>query len=225
MACCSGFEMTAHWYFRRIRKLLSDLSQSAVRALPGNRRIINAFMTSSRLMFIEDLLSGLDNIEDPDGVAWDSNMPFSQYRDYLTDIENRMETTLRELEYFIEDEDTLRLVVGSGRPEKVRYILAPFVSSAALMVISSFFPCCSSFYDGVMTSSLERGPRYLMNESSTSSCSRFQSFNIELLVVLPCSKVRSHHSRELPIIRPSAHTSHEASCAEDTEDPHRREIA
>ncbi|KAI0746179.1 hypothetical protein C8Q76DRAFT_592373, partial [Earliella scabrosa] len=107
-------------YFRRIRKLLSDLSQSAVRALPGNRRIINAFMTSSRLMFIEDFLSGLDNIEDWDGVAWDSNMPFSQYRDYLTDIENRMETTLRELEYFIEDEDTLRLVVGSGRPEKVR---------------------------------------------------------------------------------------------------------
>ncbi|KAI0779272.1 hypothetical protein C8Q74DRAFT_1367187 [Fomes fomentarius] len=113
-----GFEMSQEWYFRRIRKSVSNICAATRVALPANRRILNEFIDSFEMQFVEDLLSGLRGFEQWDYTDWDSDVTFLKFKDYILDNETRMEKTLKRLKYYIDDTNTLTLVVGAGRPEK-----------------------------------------------------------------------------------------------------------
>ncbi|KAI0779237.1 hypothetical protein C8Q74DRAFT_1173517, partial [Fomes fomentarius] len=114
-----GHEMTVHWYFRRIRGLISKLSQASAGVLPTNRKSVGDFLGSWPLHFVENLLSGLDNLEDWDNFAWSHSHVFSKFHVYVQDYGKNMDITLQDFEYHIEDEGTLKYVVGIDRPERV----------------------------------------------------------------------------------------------------------
>lgn len=111
--------MSQEWYLRRIRKLVSYICAATRVALSSNRRILNEFIDSFEMQFAEDLLSGLRGFEQWDYTDWDSDVTFLNFKGYILDNETRMERTLKRFKYYIDDTNTLTLVAGAGRPEKV----------------------------------------------------------------------------------------------------------
>ena len=115
-----GFEMTVQWYFRRIRKLYSNIAYLSNAALPANTKPIIWFLTSWQMRWTEDILSGLRDIEEWDNVDWANDSVFLVFRSYVVENETRIERQLRKLKYYLDDANTLTIVAGEGRPEKVR---------------------------------------------------------------------------------------------------------
>ncbi|RPD69593.1 hypothetical protein L226DRAFT_446030, partial [Lentinus tigrinus ALCF2SS1-7] len=114
-----GFEMTVQWYFRRIRKVISEITQATVEALPANRKIIGDFISSWTVRWIEDFLSGLRDVEQWDSTDWESDVMFLKFKDYVVENERKLEHNLRGVKYYLDETNTLSIVAGSGRPEKV----------------------------------------------------------------------------------------------------------
>lgn len=119
-----GFEMTVQWYFRRIRKTIANIAHTMVDALPANRKIISDFVSSREVFMVEDCLSGLRDIYQWEYVDWDSNVLFLKFKDYVVENEQRMERNLQSFQYCIDEANTLNIVAGNERPEKVSMFCA-----------------------------------------------------------------------------------------------------
>ncbi|KAI0699900.1 hypothetical protein C8T65DRAFT_296564 [Cerioporus squamosus] len=113
-----GFEMTVQWYFRRIRKVIADIVRATFEALPANRKIISDFITSWQVRCVEDILSGLRDVEQWDSTDWESDVMFLKFKDYVVEHEQKIEHNLRGVKYVIDEANTLKIVAGDGRPEK-----------------------------------------------------------------------------------------------------------
>ncbi|KAF9076960.1 hypothetical protein BDP27DRAFT_1397990 [Rhodocollybia butyracea] len=113
-----GFEMQSHWYFRRIRNLLSIIQATSVEILPENRKTISLFFRCRPMRFVEDLLAGLRHTDKFEDIDWEEDIVFSKFRDYISSNETNMKSKLRELEYNIGDKTALQAVTGQGRLEK-----------------------------------------------------------------------------------------------------------
>ena len=111
--------MSVQWYFRRIRKVIADIVGATFEALPANRKIISEFITSWHVRWVEDFLSGLRDIDQWDNTDWVSDVMFLKFKDYVIENEQKMERGLRGVKYVIDEANTLRIVAGDGRPEKV----------------------------------------------------------------------------------------------------------
>ena len=111
--------MTNQWYFRRIRRLFSDIQGAASRILPTNRLAVSEFVHGWSLSFVEDIMSGLRDVEEFDEVDWEYDILFARFKDYVLEEEAKLEKTLGTVNYFLDDENTLALVAGHDRPEKV----------------------------------------------------------------------------------------------------------
>lgn len=112
--------MAAQWYFRRIRAVISDIALSMYASLPANRKALSRFVKSEEVMFVENLLSGLRDVSEWDSTAFDTDASFAKFKDYILECEERMERNLRSVAYNIDDENTLAIVAGLRRIEKVR---------------------------------------------------------------------------------------------------------
>ncbi|RDX50314.1 hypothetical protein OH76DRAFT_469327 [Lentinus brumalis] len=113
-----GFEMTVQWYFRRIRKVIADINGAASKALSANRRIIADFIASWQVRWVEKFLSGLRDVEQWDDMDWNSQVMFLKFKDYVIQNEQKIDHNLRGVNYFLDAANTLKIVVGDGRPEK-----------------------------------------------------------------------------------------------------------
>jgi hypothetical protein len=111
--------MTVQWYFRRIRKLLLNITNASYLILPSNRKAMHAFAQSWQVQFIEWILCGLTNVDMWDNTSWDSDTMFLRFKDYVIDSEQEIQKRLRGVNYYIDDANTLNLTAGAGRPEKV----------------------------------------------------------------------------------------------------------
>ncbi|KAF9530406.1 hypothetical protein CPB83DRAFT_179823 [Crepidotus variabilis] len=112
-----GFELTTHWYYHRIRQLLALLSESSKGILPANRRVVTGFLKCWPLNALQILLSGLRYPGRWSGVdLGDSH--FLKFKGWVVASEGRMEETLRRLVYNFDQDNTLEIVTGGGRPEK-----------------------------------------------------------------------------------------------------------
>ncbi|KAI0699895.1 hypothetical protein C8T65DRAFT_580789, partial [Cerioporus squamosus] len=118
------FEVTVQWYFRRIRKVIADIAQAAVEALPANRKIIAEFISSWQVRWVEDFLSGLRDVTNWDSTDWENDGMFLKFKDYVVENEQKMERNLRGVKYAIDQANTLSIVAEDGRPEKVRVSLS-----------------------------------------------------------------------------------------------------
>lgn len=114
-----GFEMTTQWYYRRIHRLLSLLSDSSKDVLPANRKVVSQFMYSWSIRATQDLLAGCRNVSYWDGVDWAHDSIFLKFKPWVLENERRMNTFLRRLVYNIDQDNTLNIVTGGGRPETV----------------------------------------------------------------------------------------------------------
>ncbi|RPD69596.1 hypothetical protein L226DRAFT_575426 [Lentinus tigrinus ALCF2SS1-7] len=113
-----GFEMTVQWYFRRIRKVIAGLVVATKEAHPANRSIIAEFITSDYIHWVEAILSGLHDIDEWDHTDWESDVMFLKFKDYVVEIERKIEHNLRGVKYYLDEANTLSTVSGGGRPEK-----------------------------------------------------------------------------------------------------------
>ena len=114
-----GFEMSVQWYFRRIRKLLAMITHAAKAARPENRALVANFVASWELRVLEDLLSGLKHVDDWDGRDWENDAIFGRFRDYVLKEEMKLDRGLQSIKYYIDETNTLVIIAGGGRPEKV----------------------------------------------------------------------------------------------------------
>ena len=114
-----GFEMTMQWYFRRIRKIFAEIYHSSNAALPSNFKLISEFTGCWQMRWVEDVLSGLRDVDEWDDFDWEDDNVFLKFKDYVVENEGRMERSLRGVNYYLDAANTLTVVAGEGRPEKV----------------------------------------------------------------------------------------------------------
>lgn len=111
--------MTVQWYFRRIRRTIALMYRGLDGTLLANRQLISDFVSSRQVWWVEDFLSGLGSVSAFDSTDWDSDVTFLKFKDYVVDNEQKIERKLRDIGYYIDEANTLTLVAGNGRPEKV----------------------------------------------------------------------------------------------------------
>jgi hypothetical protein len=112
--------MGAQWYYRRMVNLLSYISDASHVVLPVNGKVVGSFLTSYEVAFIQNVLAGLQGVEQWDGADWERNTYFLKFKDYIVDVETKMDKILRTLTYYIDAENALNLVTGGIRVERVR---------------------------------------------------------------------------------------------------------
>lgn len=110
--------MTVRWYHRRILRILSMISITSIEVLPANRKVVNDFLGSWELREIKYILAGLQDSDNDGDDDWDSAL-FDRFRAHVLEEEARMKQVLELVFYNIDDENTLRLVCGPDRLEKV----------------------------------------------------------------------------------------------------------
>jgi hypothetical protein len=128
-----GAELTASWYHRLIIYDLHVLDAVAREVLPANRHTCGSFIASDAINFIDDILSSLNLNTTYDDVDWEHDFIFGQFKQYVFSEKRRMGKILADFRYNIDQENTLTLVTGSGRPETVN-IVPPSISQS----LSSF---------------------------------------------------------------------------------------
>jgi hypothetical protein len=70
--------------------------------------------------FVENLLSGLRGIYEYENIQWADHPVFSRFKDYAIEKEARTEKLLHKLNYNLDASNSLAIVIGKGREEKVR---------------------------------------------------------------------------------------------------------
>lgn len=115
----AGFEMTSQWYFRRIRKLFSEVPRAAHEVHPDNRKMIGDFISSWHVIFMEDTLSGLRNVDEWEDTDWETDAIFMKFKSYALKNEGRLDVRLRDRKYDIDDTVTFAIIAGDGRLESV----------------------------------------------------------------------------------------------------------
>lgn len=81
--------------------------------------VVNQFVTCIPLGYIDSLLAGLRNPSRHHAVDWDCNPQFVKFKDSIVQQEDEIEAILCSVTYNLDDENTLTLVTGGDRPEKV----------------------------------------------------------------------------------------------------------
>jgi hypothetical protein len=146
-------ELANNWYYRLILQDLSNLDEVASKVLPANRQVVNRFISSWMLDGVDDIMCGVQDTDAYDGLDWDHHFLFGQFKEYIFEKERRMAKVLDKLKYSIDQENTLALVTGGGRPETVSvgedcgivsrtYILSVY-STVASSLSTSCRSCCS----------------------------------------------------------------------------------
>ncbi|KAM5536716.1 hypothetical protein V8D89_009643 [Ganoderma adspersum] len=130
-----GFEITVQWYFRRIRKVFAEIHGFGNAAMPSNLQAISRFFSSWSVHFVEDMLSGLRDIEEWEFVDWDRHHVFLRFKEYVVNTEKQMEERLRTFRYCLDDANTLTIVAGESTPEKYVLPLVFLLMRRALWIV------------------------------------------------------------------------------------------
>ncbi|KAI0665852.1 hypothetical protein C8Q78DRAFT_1083428 [Trametes maxima] len=131
-----GFEMTLHWYLRRIRALFAIIESASHAVLPANRSNVGDLLSSPQMCFVENLLSGLHRGDGQSVADWDWDTTFSKFKDYIVGEEDRLAKRLRSVKYVVDETNTLTvLVTGCGRPEKYALPMVLLLLRRSLFII------------------------------------------------------------------------------------------
>ena len=134
-----GFPLSLHHYYDRIRVLLSNLEDASGRVLSANGSLFDRFMGCVELRQVEAILGGVRSAQDTD--LWDQDL-FKRFEDYVAFEYEETKDMLDRLQYYLDAPNTVAMVLGMGRPEKVGLICTtPFVPPIVLICLA-----CSVFY-------------------------------------------------------------------------------
>lgn len=134
--------MGVRWYHRRIIRILSMISTTSIEVLPANREMASDFVRSGWLCEIKYILAGLQDYDEDGEDDWDSAL-FDRFRDHVLGEETRMKQVLELLSYNVDDENTLRLVCGPDRLEKVT--VHSLVNAGTFLTVGKISISCLSF--------------------------------------------------------------------------------
>ncbi len=127
--------MTLIHYYTEIRTLLQKMHTAAELTLPANQVFIDSFLGAFPFCLLDDLLSGFQEQISYHGT-WDwSN--WSLFLPYVQDEEKRLKSQLETFQYSIDAFDSLFLITGQGRLERVSHDLL-LHTSHKLSIFSSF---------------------------------------------------------------------------------------
>jgi hypothetical protein len=119
-----GVEIVSNWYYRLILQDFVELDKVAGNVLPANRHIVNGFISSRALDFVDDIMSGIQITDPYDGSDSHRNHGFlvGKFKDYILEERKRIVDVLDRLNFCIDEENTLALVTGGGRLETVSIV-------------------------------------------------------------------------------------------------------
>jgi hypothetical protein len=139
----SGAGLAVQWYMRLIVRDLAHLESSALETIPANRRVVGEFIGSPALRFIDDVLAGIPDEDTYDDVDWDHDYIFGQFKTHIHAEQRRMKKTLDSLRFNIDQDNTLNVITGGGRPETVckRRRLRSGLGSLAVANAASSMSC------------------------------------------------------------------------------------
>ena len=127
--------MTLSHYYEQIRILLRKMHTAAEQTLPVNRVFIDSFLGALPFYLLDDLLSGFREQMDLH-ATWDWG-DWSMFLPYVEDEEKRLKSQLEAFQYNIDAPDSLLLITGPGRLERVSHDLLLYTSHK-LSIFSSF---------------------------------------------------------------------------------------
>ncbi len=111
--------MTLRHYYNKIWTLLRQMHSAAEETLPANRVFIDLFLSAHPFWGLDGLLSGFQNASHgrEKWTNWNKFLPYVQAE------EKRLKVQLEVLQYNIDASDSLLLIMGLGRLERVSYSL------------------------------------------------------------------------------------------------------
>ena len=117
-----GFQISLCIYCDRIKVLLQNMQIKAESSLPENRVTVNSYLASHSVAKVERVLAGLS--KGLSELRWedisDSNLMGDVHlRNGME--EQRMEGKLKELDWYIDESNTIQLITGEGRVEMVSF--------------------------------------------------------------------------------------------------------
>lgn len=110
-----GWKIFASQYVDKIKELLSKMRVAIPRVHPRNRRAVDNYFNI--WWWCAFLLLGMPEHGRPEA---EFSTPPDRFQEYIDLEEQRIRGNLEKIKYDIDASDTLSLVLGSGRLEKVR---------------------------------------------------------------------------------------------------------
>ena len=115
-----GFQISLCIYCDRIKKLLQHMQDMAESSLPANRVPVSSFLASQSVINVERVLAGISKGQSD--LKWedisDSNLMDIVHARNRSE-EERMGEKLKELNWYVDESNTLLLIIGAGRVEMV----------------------------------------------------------------------------------------------------------
>jgi hypothetical protein len=109
----TGWAVSLYDYAIKIFGLIAEIHKASESALPGNRNFIEGYISvTPTWQLIQYLFRGM-SIRDLDQSCRD------KFKDYVQSEEDRIRANLESVGYDIDATNTLALVTGSGRMERV----------------------------------------------------------------------------------------------------------
>ncbi len=108
-------------YHMHIRTLLQQMHTAAEQTLPPNRVFIDSFLAAVPFTQLDSLLSGFqEQMAYGYHGIWNWS-DWSMFLPYVQDEEKRLKAQLEAFQYSIDAPDSLLLITGSGRLERVSH--------------------------------------------------------------------------------------------------------
>jgi len=139
--------MTCQWYYLRIWATLSSLVNASKYVRPANRSAVSKFLMSDPMIWVEQLLSGIRDVDGWKRAShWENSFIFLKFKEYIGANEKRLKTLLRKISYWVDQDNTLMTVTGGSRPEEVYTSLSRCglsnITNNELSIHFLFFTCC-----------------------------------------------------------------------------------
>lgn len=113
----AGFPLTLKYYYNRAQVLLSRMADRARNVLEANRSLADALLGEYHTTRGLDMFfGGVYNVVQD---VYDDYDLFGRFKNYVEAEEARMQQTLLAVKYCIDAQNTLQLITGPGRLEKV----------------------------------------------------------------------------------------------------------
>lgn len=108
--------MTLRQYAYRIRAIFAEISSVYRSLMPGNAGAYSDLFDSYALNQIDAIVAAIHTLS-ADDLA--QEYPHNEFRKYAAEVESRIEKRLKSFDYLIDEQNTLSLVIGTGRLEEV----------------------------------------------------------------------------------------------------------
>jgi hypothetical protein len=117
----TGFPLTLQYYFTRIQVLLARIGRLTRDLSPANNFVVDYFVNDCWPNYsLDQILAGVST--GLEGVGRDALL-FERFKDYVDEEEAKMKKKLKSVKYCLDAQNTLQIVIGSGRLEKVSIVL------------------------------------------------------------------------------------------------------